>query len=245
MKEAQKSERFGGFDRQHGVCCAGVDDAGELDRGMTLSLDDEVQNGHVARPVFEAPVGHRTAKSAGGDGGGRYVEERDAELLLAECFAQLGFGVGDGDDLAPADGHPLAEVVLHLGREARRVIFAVLGVDLRDGAGGYGEEISHGPSVAPGSEIFQATAGRAELMDEHTTSLGEHTFDHKGVCTIDTDVCKIGAQCLGSAVRVPSPWLHQGPTTAVDVFTRNSNPVSRHATAGIVNTNAKGRKQHD
>jgi hypothetical protein len=41
-------ERFGGFDRQDRVCCAGVDDPGELDGGTPLGLDDQVENGQVA-----------------------------------------------------------------------------------------------------------------------------------------------------------------------------------------------------
>jgi len=115
---------------------------------MALGLDDEVEKGHIARPVFEAPVGHPSAELAGGDGGGRHVKERDPELLVAEGCAQLGFGVRDGDDLVAAYSDPLAEVVIDLRREGDRVIDAVLRVDLGDGARGYREQVGQARILA-------------------------------------------------------------------------------------------------
>ncbi len=67
---------------------------------------------------------------------------------------QLSFGVAYGDDLASADSDPLATIVVDLRRERDRVIFAVLGVNLRDGAGGHREQIDHAPSVAPDTNLF-------------------------------------------------------------------------------------------
>jgi hypothetical protein len=120
--------------------------------------------GHTG-PVLEhemggeqkALAGRETAKSAGGDVGSWNAEERDPGVQEPELVEQLSLGVAYGDHFGPANSHPLARMVVDLRGERGGVIDAMLGVDLRDGAGGYGEKILHTPSVS-----FQISNDRAD-----------------------------------------------------------------------------------
>jgi hypothetical protein len=246
---ALQAEQIGGFERQEGVRCPRVDDAVEQDGGMPLGLDDELQNRDVARPVFEALVGHETAKSAGGDVGRWDAEERDAGVQEPELVKQLSFGVTYGDQLAPANSDALPTMVVDLRRERQGMIFAVLGIDLGNGAGGHGEEVDHAPSVAAGISAFQdgarQTASQAvgpidECANDHDCNDNEHTFAFNPRRKIGTKRRKIGARSLGPP---PAPTaeagarVQQGPPTTVGVFTTSKNPGSNHATAGKLVTN--------
>ena len=94
---------------------------------------------------------------------------------------------------------PLSEVILELGHEGSLIV-PVLGVDLGDGADGYGEQVVHSPSVAPGIRVFQdtarQTAGPVEEIDEraneHDRNDSEHTFAFKGHREVGTKLAHFG-----------------------------------------------------
>jgi hypothetical protein len=144
---ALQAEQVGGLERQEGVCCARVDDAIEVDGGKPFRRRDELQNRYVAGPVSEALPSHQTANSAGRDVRHWDAEECDPRMQEPELVEQLSFGVTYGDQLAPANSDALATMVVDLRREREGMIDAVLGVNLRHGAGGYGEEINHAPPL--------------------------------------------------------------------------------------------------
>jgi hypothetical protein len=149
-------EFFGGFDRQHRVCGAGVKRAGEHGDGTALCLDVKVQEGHIATLVFEAPAGQRTGGLAGDVLGGGHLVDPEPAAFGAERLKKLLLGVCNGDDSATVRGNPLSAVMLELGDQAP-AIDAVLRVDLGDSAGGHREEIDHGTDCS-GTTCAQPTA---------------------------------------------------------------------------------------
>ena len=173
---ALQAEQVGGLEREESVRCTRVDDAIEVDGGTPLGLHDHLQNRYVARPVSEALSSHQIAKLAGRDVRRWDAEERDPRVQEPELVEQLSFGVTYGDQLAPANSDALATMVVDLRREREGVVDTMLGVNLRDGAGGYGEEINHASSLAPASALSKVLApdGRPTIQQEVAAFCGGH-----------------------------------------------------------------------